>query len=139
MKKIIVAFTLFVFAITGNSFAQYKGGIHVAGGDLDFKAGKMKEGVNTVTKAGQGTLQFVKKGNSFSEVVFKDEAGNTTKLVPTPAGTGGTPNLVNKTTAPDNCFGTANKSFGLCVTRSGNIYTVTFYGSGVYKWAATFQ
>jgi hypothetical protein len=138
MKKIIVAFSLFVFAITNNSFAQ-NGGVQVALGDVNFSAGKMKEGVNTVTKAGQGTLQFVKKGNSFSEVIFKDESGTTTTLIPTPAGTGGTPNLENKTKSTDACFGTANKSYGVCATRSGNIYTVTFMRAGVQKWVATFQ
>jgi hypothetical protein len=138
MKKIIIALSLFVFAITANSFAQ-TGGVQVATGDVNFSAGKMKEGVNTITKVGQGTLQFVKKGNSFSEVTFKNEAGIITKLISTPAGTGGTPNLTNKTKSPDACFGTANKTVGMCITRSGNVYTVTFYGSGIYKWAATFQ
>jgi len=138
MKKIILVFTLFVFAIAGNSFAQ-TGGVHVAGGDINFTAGKMKEGVNSITKAGQGTLQFVKKGNSFSEVIFKDESGATTRLIPTPAGTGGAPNLENKTKSTDACFGTANKSFGLCATKSGNIYTVTFMKAGAYRWVATFQ
>jgi len=138
MKKIIVAFSLFVFAITGNSFAQ-NGGVYVAAGDLNFNAGKIKEGVNTLTKAGQGTLQFVKKGNSFSEVIFKDETGTTTRLIPTPAGTGGAPNLESKTKSTDACFGTANKSFGMCATRSGNIYTVTFMRAGVIRWVATFK
>jgi hypothetical protein len=138
MKKFIVAITLFVFAIAGNIFAQ-TGGTRVNEGVLNFNAGKMKEGVNTITKAGQGTLQFVKKGESFSEVIFKDEAGCTTRLVPTPAGTGGTPNLENKSTLPDTCFGTANKSVGMCVTKSGNIYTVTFMKAGVNRWVATFQ
>jgi hypothetical protein len=138
MKKIILVFTVFVFAITGNIFAQ-TGGMHVAGGDLNFNAGKIKEGVNTLTKEGQGTLQFVKKGNSFSEVTFKDEGGNTTRLIPTPAGTGGAPNLVNKTKSPDICFGTANKAVGLCVTKSGNIYTVTFMRAGVQRWVAAYQ
>lgn len=138
MKKIIVAFTLFVFAITANSFAQ-TGGTRVNEGVLNFNAGKMKEGANTLTKAGEGTLQFVKKGNSFSEMIFKDEAGTTTRLIPTPAGTGGAPNLENKTKSPDTCFGTANKSFGVCATKSGNIYTVTFMRVGVCRWVATFQ
>ena len=135
MKKNIAAFLFFILAITGRSFAQ--GGVHVAAGDINFSAGKMKEGVNTLTKAGQGTLQFVKKGSSFSDVIFKDELGATTRLIPTPAGTGGTPG--NNTKTPNSCFGTANKSYGLCVTRAGNQYTATFYGSGVYKWTATFQ
>ncbi len=139
MKKIIITFSLFVFAIAGNSFAQFKGGVNVASGDINFSAGKMKEGVNSITKTGQGTLQFVKKGNSFSEVIFKDEAGTTTKLIPTPAGTGGTLKPENRNKSPETCFGTANKAAGMCVTRSGNIYTVTYYGSGVYKWAATLQ
>jgi len=138
MKKIIVSITIFVFTITNNIFAQ--GGIHVAGGDINFSAGKMKEGVNTITKAGQGTLTFVKKANAFSEVVFKDEAGATIRLISTPAGTGGSPNPDDKAKLPDACFGTANKSVGLCITKkSGNIYTVTFMKAGVQKWIATFQ
>ena len=142
MKKIIVAFSLFAFAITGNSFAQ-TGGVRVAVGDLNLSAGKIKEGVNTVTKAGQGTLTFVKKGDSFSEVIYKDAAGISTRLIPTPAGTGGAPNPECKTKLPDACFGTANKSIGMCICRPGSIptgvYTLTFYGAGILKWSATFQ
>lgn len=143
MKKIIIAFSLFVFAITGNSFAQ-TGGAHVALGDINFSGGKIKEGVNTITKVGQGTLTFVKKGGNFSEVMYKDAAGVSTRLIPTPAGTGGAPTPECKTKLPDACFGTANKSIGMCICRPGNItkgggYTFTFYGSGIYKWSATFQ
>ena len=142
MKKIIIAFSLFAFAITGNSFAQ-TGGVRVAVEYLNLSAEKIKEGINTVTKTGQGTLTFIKKGDSFSEVMYKDAAGVSTRLIPTPAGTGGAPNPECKTKLPDACFGTANKSIGMCICRPGKIskggYTLTFYGSGVYKWSATFQ
>jgi len=142
MKKIITVLALFVLAINVSSFAQ-TGGVHVATGDVNFSAGKMKEGLNTVTKLGQGTITFIKKGDSYSEVVFKDAAGVSTRLISTPAGTGGAPNPACKTKLPDACFGTANKSIGMCICRPGNIskggYTLTFYGSGIFKWAATFQ
>jgi len=142
MKKIIVTFTLFVFALSGNSFAQ-TGAMRVAVGDVNFSAGKMKEGLNIVTKAGQGTLTFIKKGDNFSEVLYKDAAGVSTRLIPTPAGTGGAPYPECKSKLPDACFGTANKTIGICICRPGNIskggFTLTLYGSGIYKWSATFQ
>ncbi|MEO6540003.1 MAG: hypothetical protein ABIN74_03385 [Ferruginibacter sp.] len=136
MKKFIVAFIALV--VTGHVFAQ-TGGVTIAVADLNFKAGKMKEGVNTLTKVGQGTLTFVKKGETFSEVMFKDAAGVFTRLITTPPGTGGAPNPGNKTKSPDTCFGTANKSVGMCVTKSGNVYTVTFMTSGVQQWVATYK
>jgi hypothetical protein len=143
MKKIITAIAVLVFAITIKSSAQ-TGGARVAMGDINFSAGKIKEGINSITKAGQGTLTFHKKGDDFSELVFVDAAGVSIKLIPTPAGTGGAAKPECKTKMPDACFGTANKSIGLCICRPGKIgkkegYTFTFYGSGIYKWSATLQ
>ena len=139
MTKIIVAFTVFVFAITGNIFAQ-AGGVHVGAGDVNFSAGKMKEGVNTVTKVGQGTLTFVKKGETFSEVMFKDAAGVSTRLIPTPAGTGGAPNPECKTKLPDACFSSPDKNIGMCICKPGDIsaggnttWIINFRNLGIFK------
>jgi len=114
MKKSIIAFTVFVLAVSGNSIAQ-TGGMHVAAGDLNFSAAKMKEGSNSVIiKEGKGVLQFVKKGDTYAEVIYKNEAGKSTRLSPSSSGVNGTARpLCN--TRPAASFTNTDKTIGLCI------------------------
>jgi hypothetical protein len=85
---------------------------------------KPKEGTNTVqVPGGRGTIKFAKRGEKFSDVVFTDAAGKTTKLNPVPAGTNGAPNPGCKFPIPDACFGTADKNIGMCMCKPTDLTT----------------
>jgi len=152
MKKVIIVLIVCVFAATAKISAQ--AGTQVqSGAQLQLKSGdilwngpiiltstSLKDGQNSMLiKQGKGTLQFTKSGDRFSNVSFKDSAGVVTRLVPTPAGTQGAPKPECKNPLPDACFGTADKSIGLCMCKPSDIsggYTISFIRKvpGNYKY-----
>ena len=127
MKKLIVMLSICTFAIAGKVLAQ--GGSRVVFQDLHLTA-KLKEGeYSMLIKQGKGTLQFTKSGDRFTNVSFKDSVGVVTRLTPVPAGTQGVPKPECKYPLPDACFGTANKSIGLCICKPTDIslgYNISF-------------
>jgi len=148
MKKITAIFAVLVLATTIKVNAQGAGKVSVhdisitktaitkvGPGQVVFSSANLKEGTNRMqAKELTGTLVFVKNGNSFSDVVFTDDAGKTTRLTPTRGGANGAPTPTCKTKLPDACFGTANKNIGLCICKPGDlsnggdeVYTVSFY------------
>jgi len=113
MKKIIVIFSLLIFAIVGQASAQ---GYKLE--DVFVSSVKLKEGVNTVQLPnGRGTIRLVKRGETFSNVMFQDAAGKIERLNPNDGSTDGAPTPACKCPIPDACFGTANKNIGMCMCK----------------------
>ncbi len=80
------------------------------------------EGQNTVNLAnGKGTVKFDVRGDKFTNVVYTDASGKSTRLIPQRGGTAGAPKQDCKFPIPDACFGTADKSIGLCMCRPTNL------------------
>lgn len=113
MKKVSLILALFLFAAVSSLYAQ------VTMSDVLVSSIKMRDGKNTVRLPdGQGSLELVKRGDRFSNVVFTDAAGKITRLAPKPAGTGQSPKPACKFPIPDACFGTPNASeIGMCICR----------------------
>lgn len=115
MKKVIVVLTLIVVALIGNNASAQ-------GYELEnvlISSVRMKEGANTVQiPNGRGTIRFVKRGQSFSNVIFQDAAGKIERLNPNDGSTESAPTPVCKCPLPDACFGTANKNIGLCMCKA---------------------
>lgn len=113
MKKVIVIFTLIIFAFAGKVAAQ--------GYELEnvlVSSLRLKEGANTVQLPnGKGTVRFVKRGETFSNVIFQDAAGKIVRLNPNDGSTEGAPTPTCKCPLPDACFATADKNIGLCMCK----------------------
>jgi hypothetical protein len=103
----------------------------VGPGQVIFSGANLKEGTNRMqlTKELTGTLVFVKKGNSFSDVIFTDKAGKSIKLTATRGGTNGAPKPECKTTLPDACFSSSDKNIGLCICKPA---TISSGGNDIY-------
>ena len=128
MKKVIVIATLFASVFSADVYSQR--GVHVAAGDVtgDRPSESISlnftkvEGPSTIpVPNGRGTLKLVVRGDKFSDVVYTDAAGKSTRLVPSPGGTAGAPKTECKYPIPDACFGTADKKIGLCMCRPTNL------------------
>ncbi|MEO6253909.1 MAG: hypothetical protein ABIO79_11410 [Ferruginibacter sp.] len=142
MKKLIAIFVILVLGITIKVNAQVHDisitKVTTTGdgqGDVILFLPGLKEGTNRLmAKELKGTLTFVKNGNTFSDVIFKDDAGRSTRLTPTRGGSNGAPKPECKTTLPDACFSSPDKKIGMCLCKPGNLtnggeetYTVKFY------------
>ncbi len=91
---------------------------------------KMSEGVNTVQiPNGRGSIRFVKRGETFSNVVFQDAAGKIERLNPSDGSTDGATPTPCKCPVPDACFGTANKNIGMCMCKPCDV------SSGKDEWS----
>ena len=93
---------------------------------------KLTDGMNTVrTPDGQSSFQFIKRGDSFSDVVFIDAHGHNIRLITKPASTNGQVPTTCKFPIPDACFGIPDSSeIGMCICKPTNLssgeYTVTY-------------
>lgn len=133
MKKLTAIFAVLILATTIKVSAQSAGKVSttdisrvtkVGPGEVIFSGVNLKEGTNRVqSKELAGTIVFVKKGNSFSDVIFTDDAGATTRLTPTRGGTNGAPKPECKTKVPDACFSSPDKNIGLCICRPDELST----------------
>ncbi len=113
MKKSIVVFALLVVAFVGKVSAQRYELENVL-----ISSFKMAEGTNTVQiPNGRGTIRFVKRGETFSNVIFQDAAGKIERLNPSDGTVEGAPTIPCKCPVPDACFGTANKNIGMCMCK----------------------
>ena len=141
MKKVTVIFSLLVLAFAGNSFAQTRPSDQAgrpsekiknkdvkpgAQGSMEIQleevmVSSIKENVSTITKVGTGTLSFVKSGHRFSNVVYTDANGKSSRLTPSSGPSAGAPKLPCNNPIPDACFGTADKSIFLCMCRPTNL------------------
>jgi hypothetical protein len=134
MKKVTVVLALFLLACAHNLSAQRTNAQDVQ------VAAKLSDGKNTVrVPDGKGSVQFVKRGDKFSDVVFTDAAGKTTRLAPKQTGTGNLPKPPCKFPLPDACFGTPNSGeIGMCICKptdlsSGEEYTISLLLPAVQK------
>lgn len=133
MKKVFVILSVFVLAIAGEVSAQAISteirSSRIAkplAGDRPSESISLNftkvEGPSTIPLSnGRGSLKLVVRGDRFSDVVYTDAAGKSTRLVPIPGGTAGAPKTECKYPIPDACFGTADKSIGLCMCRPTNL------------------
>jgi hypothetical protein len=108
--------------------------------DVLISSVKMSDGKNTVrVPDGKGSIQLVKRGTRFSDVVYTDAAGKTTRLSPVQPGTGGAPKPACKFPIPDACFGIPNnQSVGMCICKptdlsSGEEYTISLLLPAIQK------
>jgi len=76
MKKSILIFALFIFAMVTKTNAQYT----VTLEDALISSVKLNEGANTLPVPGKGTLKVVKHGATFTNVIFTDATGKLTML-----------------------------------------------------------
>ena len=113
MKKLITVLTVCVFAVTVNVSAQ--GGGKVVLQDIHWIT--LKNGLNHLSSISGvgGAIQFEKKANSFSEVIYKDAAGNTTRLIPATGVVKGAPGTACKS---DVFFNDNVKNIGLVICKS---------------------
>lgn len=132
MKKVSVILSMFVLAATA-SFAQGK----VVTQDFHFK---MNDGPNTLRVPNNGgTIQLVKRGDKFTDVVYTDAAGTSSRLSPTRPGTNGAPAPACKYPIPDACYSIPNnQNIGMCIckptdVKSNDDYTVTLLLPAVQK------
>lgn len=114
MKKIFFLFTVVLFtALTSKAQKVILQDMHIT----------LRDGANTIPlKTGTGTIRLVKRGNTFTDVVYADAAGNSTRLVPSKPGTGAAPSPSCNYPLPDACFGsTGGQAIGLCICKPTNL------------------
>lgn len=148
MKKIVILGSLLLFVLTA-VMSQTKKPVTRQGLVNAVKINApLNEGANSISlnKEGQGTLQFTKTGERFTNVIYIDSFNRSHVLLPVKPGTGGAPQAECKHTLPDACFATADKNIGLCICKSTDLSlgeekynfsvrcsSCNTNGSGVYK------
>lgn len=136
MKKLIATCILFFLVATGKTYAQGAWKTSNGGwsrnpqekGTADLK---LIKGENSV-KIPQGSVTFFIDGaGKVTKAYYQDLLGRSTQLIPVKRGTSGVPDTECKYPLPDGCFGTADKSIGLCICKpsdiSSGIHTVSYY------------
>ena len=126
MKKVIVILSVFAFVVAGKVSAQISAPTpeptKYTLEDCMISGITMKEGVNRIpVPNGRGTLQLMKTGDKFSDVVYTDAAGKTTRLAPNNGSTGNLPKTPCKYKLPDACFGSAGQNAALCICRPAEL------------------
>ncbi|MDF2190378.1 hypothetical protein [Paraflavitalea sp. CAU 1676] len=132
MKKVSVILSMLVLATTA-SIAQGKVQLQ------DFHV-KLNDGANTIRVPNNGgTIQLVKRGDKFSEVVYTDAAGTSSRLSPVRPGSNVAPQPACKYPIPDACYAIPNnQKIGMCICRPTDIksnddFTVTLLLPAVQK------
>ncbi len=131
MKKVIVSLSVVMFVFAASVSAQIAAPTPEASTitleECLISGITLKEGSNSMlVKTGKGTLTFVKTGDRFSNVVFTDASGKATRLAPASGSTGNLPKTECKYPLPDACFGTADKSIGMCICKPTDISAGTY-------------
>ena len=128
MKKVIVSLSVFVCAFTANVSAQVSAGttdpstLKVTMSDLLISSITLKEGTNTVpVPGGKGTIQLVKRGDKFSNVVYTDAAGKAIRLAPQNGSNENLPKPDCPYKIPDACFGAPTLNVAMCMCRPTNV------------------
>ncbi len=122
MKKIIVMLSFFATALAHTASSQTLENRPVPAKKITLQDAlisgiKTKDGSNTVqVPNGKGTLTFVRRGEKFSNVVFKDAAGKVIRLTPQNGSTGNLPQTC-KYKLPDACFGSDTYNVFMCICR----------------------
>lgn len=128
MKKVSVILSMLVLATSASLMAQTTG----KATRQDFSV-KMSDGKNTLrVPDGKGTIELTKRGDRFTDVVYTDAAGKSTRLVPIRPGTGYAPKPDCKFPIPDACYGIPNnQSIGMCICRPTDIKSGEDYSIGL--------
>ncbi len=86
---------------------------------------KLVEGKNTVrTPDGSSSFQFLKRGDSFTDVIFTDEHGHEIRLSAVPGSTNGSIPTPCPWPIPDACYSIPNASkIGMCMCKATDLST----------------
>lgn len=117
MKKVFVMVAMLVLSTAGTVLAQQNKTVNH---NIDVK---LSDGKNTIRIPDDGgTIQFVKRGDKFSEVVYTDAAGKSSRLSPARPGTGVAPTPACKWPIPDACYSIPNnQSIGMCICKATDL------------------
>jgi hypothetical protein len=132
MKKVTFILMLLSATVVSNLSAQTRSAT------TELSALRLTDGKNTVRiPDGSGSFQFVKRGDTFSDVVFIGTNGSNVRLIALPGSTGGKLPTPCKYPIPDACFGIPNSSeVAMCMCKPGDKssgeYTVTFVRAVLY-------
>lgn len=111
MKKVTFILSLLMVTVLSNLSAQ------TSDETVTEIPCRLTDGSNTV-RTPDGSFQFIKRGDSFSEVVFIDTYGRRIKLAPIPGSTNGSIPTPCKWPIPDACYGIPNASkIGMCMCK----------------------
>jgi len=135
MKKLTAIFAILVLATTTKvnaqihdiSVSKIKVTRDVTGdgrADVILMTPGLMKGTNRMqVKELKGTLIITTDGVGYSEVIFKDDAGKSTRLTATRSETNGAPKPECKSKLPDTCFSSSDKNIGLCICRPDDLST----------------
>jgi hypothetical protein len=114
MKKLF--FAVVVFSAAGFSKLNAQA---VTMSDVLISSVKLNDGRNTVQiPEGRGTLKFVKRGETFTDVVYIDAAGKESRLRPNTGSTGQAPRPECKYPIPSACYSIPNnQNIGMCICK----------------------
>lgn len=144
MKELSFVVLLLAALFSGKAFAQTditkpeSSALKVTMSDVMVSSVTLKEGVNTVPLPdGRGRITLIKRGDTFSNVVYTDAAGKAIRLAPN-NGTGNAPKPECKYPIPDACFGIPNnQNIGMCMCRptdgASGAYTISLLLPAVQK------
>lgn len=128
MKKVMVSLSVTVFAFVANVSSQIAAPTPEPTAytytleDCIISGITMKEGSNTIpVPKGRGTIQLIKRGDRFSDVVFTDAAGKATRLAPNNGSTNNLPKPNCPYKIPDACFGAPTLNAVMCLCRPTNV------------------
>lgn len=125
MKKLFTVCGLFLFVMTTKVSAQQFIARLTTTGNQPIT---VKEGMNIVTiPEGRGVFKFMKRGDSYSSVTYRDPSGSVSTLAATNGGTNGAPTPGCNSPLPDACFGIADKNIGMCICKSTDLAGNTAY------------
>jgi hypothetical protein len=126
MEKLSFILSLSLAACAGEAVAQNR-----TQSVIEINALKLTDGKNTVQVPNdKATIEFVKRGDRFTDVVLIDVHGHATRLAAKPASTNGMPPSSCKFPIPDACFGIPDsQEVAMCFCKPTNLsageYTMT--------------
>jgi len=125
MKKIMSIVAVLAFALNASAQLTNNTPGGATGYELEnvmISSVKATDGANTVpVPNNRGTVKFTKRGNLITNVIYIDAAGKSVRLEPTSGAANGGTKPACKCPIPDACFGTANKSVGMCICKPCDI------------------
>jgi len=125
MKKIMSIVTVLVFALSASAQVSNNNSGATTAYKLEnvmISSVKATDGANTVpVPNNRGSVKFTKRGTVITNVIYTDAAGKSVRLEPTSGAANGGSKPACKCPIPDACFGTADKSVGMCICKPCNL------------------
>ncbi|WP_276484301.1 hypothetical protein [Paraflavitalea pollutisoli] len=117
MKKVSFLLAMLALSTTTTVLAQQNKTVNH---NIDVK---LSDGKNTIRIPDEGgTIQLVKRGDKFSDVVYTDAAGKSTRLSPARPGASVAPTPACKWPIPDACYSIPNnQSIGMCICKATDL------------------